>query len=161
MEDVIEGKDYSFPGEEEKILALWDKLDAFKEQLRRSDGKPEYIFYDGPPFATGLPHYGHLLAGTLKDIVTRYTCATGHHVTRRFGWDCHGLPVEYEIDKKLDIKTRDDVLAMGIDKYNEECRSIVMRYSKEWEVTVKRLGRWIDFDNDYKTLDPEYMESVW
>ncbi|WIA42068.1 hypothetical protein OEZ86_009348 [Tetradesmus obliquus] len=161
MEEVVEGKDYSFPAEEEKILALWDSLDAFKEQLRRSEGKPEYIFNDGPPFATGLPHYGHILAGTLKDIVTRYACSTGRHVSRRFGWDCHGLPVEYEIDKKLGIKSRDDVLAMGIDKYNEECRSIVMRYSKEWEVTVRRLGRWIDFENDYKTLDPSFMESVW
>jgi len=161
MEDVIEGKDYSFPKEEEKILALWDALDAFQEQLKRTEGMPEYIFYDGPPFATGLPHYGHILAGTLKDIVTRYASATGHHVIRRFGWDCHGLPVEYEIDKKLDIKSRDDVLKMGIGTYNEECRSIVMRYSKEWEKTVKRLGRWIDFENDYKTLDPSFMESVW
>jgi isoleucyl-tRNA synthetase len=101
MEDVKEGKDYHFPTEEESILKLWDELDAFNEQLRRSEGRPEYIFYDGPPFATGLPHYGHLLAGTIKDIVTRYASATGFHVTRRFGWDCHGLPVEYEIDKKL------------------------------------------------------------
>uniref|UniRef100_A0A7R9VFZ8 isoleucine--tRNA ligase n=1 Tax=Chlamydomonas euryale TaxID=1486919 RepID=A0A7R9VFZ8_9CHLO len=161
MEEVIEGKDYSFPAEEKTILNHWDATDAFKEQLRRTEGMPEYIFYDGPPFATGLPHYGHILAGTLKDIVTRYAVATGHHVSRRFGWDCHGLPVEYEIDKKLGIKTRDDVLKMGIDKYNEECRSIVMRYSKEWESTVHRLGRWIDFKNDYKTLDLPFMESVW
>ena len=114
-----------------------------------------------------------------KDIVTRYASATGHHVSRRFGWDCHGLPVEYEIDRTfstsafpasalfpwhslcLDIKSRDDVLKMGIPVYNEECRSIVMRYSKEWEKTVKRLGRWIDFENDYKTLDVSFMESVW
>jgi len=161
MEDICEGKEYSFPRQEEKTLRLWEQLDAFNEQLKRTEGKPEYIFYDGPPFATGLPHYGHILAGTIKDIVTRYQTATGHHVTRRFGWDCHGLPVEFEIDKKLGIKTSDDVLAMGIDKYNEECRSIVMRYSKEWEKTVTRMGRWIDFQNDYKTLDPEFMESVW
>lgn len=161
MEDICEGKEYSFPRQEEKTLRLWEQLDAFNEQLKRTEGKPEYIFYDGPPFATGLPHYGHILAGTIKDIVTRYQSATGHHVTRRFGWDCHGLPVEFEIDKKLGIKTSDDVLAMGIDKYNEECRSIVMRYSKEWEKTVTRMGRWIDFQNDYKTLDPEFMESVW
>ncbi|KAG0615444.1 hypothetical protein M758_5G041400 [Ceratodon purpureus] len=161
MEDICEGKEYSFPRQEEKVLDLWERLNAFETQLKKTEGKPEYIFYDGPPFATGLPHYGHILAGTIKDIVTRYQSATGHHVTRRFGWDCHGLPVEYEIDKKLNIKTKDDVLAMGIDKYNEECRSIVMRYSKEWEKTVTRMGRWIDFDNDYKTLDPEFMESVW
>ncbi|PRW58449.1 isoleucine--tRNA cytoplasmic isoform B [Chlorella sorokiniana] len=161
LQQVKESKDYHFPAEEEEILKFWQDIDAFKEQLRRTEGKPEYSFYDGPPFATGLPHYGHLLAGTLKDIVTRYASGTGHHVTRRFGWDCHGLPVEYEIDKKLNIKSRQEVLAMGIDKYNEECRSIVMRYSKEWEAIVHRLGRWIDFENDYKTLDPTFMESVW
>lgn len=117
METIAESKDYSFSAEEERILAFWDEIDAFKEQLRRTEGQPEYVFYDGPPFATGLPHYGHILAGTIKvgasrragahlqppprtqDIVTRYASQTGHHVTRRFGWDCHGLPVEYEIDK--------------------------------------------------------------
>ncbi|GBF99525.1 hypothetical protein Rsub_11959 [Raphidocelis subcapitata] len=161
LSQVVEGKEWNWAKEEEKILALWDELDAFKEQLRRTEGKPEFVFFDGPPFATGLPHYGHILAGTLKDIVTRYASCTGHHVIRRFGWDCHGLPVEHEIDKKLEVKSRDDVMAMGIDVYNEECRSIVMRYSKQWEVTVKRLGRWIDFENDYKTLDPSFMESVW
>jgi len=97
----------------------------------------------------------------MQDIVTRYASATGHHVSRRFGWDCHGLPVEYEIDKKLNIKSRHDVLEMGIANYNEECRGIVMRYSKEWEAIVTRMGRWIDFENDYKTLDPSFMESVW
>ena len=112
----------------------------------------QFTFYDGPPFATGLPHYGHILAGTIKDIVTRYATQTGHYVSRRFGWDTHGLPVEYEIDKKLDIKGRDDVLAMGIDKYNAECRGIVTRYCAEWETVVTRMGRWIDFKNDYKTL---------
>jgi isoleucyl-tRNA synthetase len=121
----------------------------------------EYTFYDGPPFATGLPHYGHILAGTIKDTVTRYAAMTGKHVERRAGWDCHGLPVEYEIDQKLNIKTRDQVFAMGIDKYNATCRSIVTRYSKEWETTITRLGRWIDFENDYKTMDPNFMESVW
>lgn len=143
------------------MLQLWDQLDAFHEQEKRTRGMPEYVFYDGPPFATGLPHYGHILAGTIKDVVTRYATTTGHHVVRRFGWDCHGLPVEYEIDQKLGIKSKDDVYEMGIDKYNEECRSIVMRYSKEWEKTIKRVGRWIDFENDYKTLDPTFMESVW
>ena len=161
IEDIVEGKEYSFPREEEKIMALWERLDAFKTQLKRTESKPGYIFYDGPPFATGLPHYGHFLAGTIKDTVTRYQSATGHHVTRRFGWDCHGLPVEYEIDKTFDIRSKDDVLKMGIDKYNEECRSIVMRYSKEWEKTVTRMGRWIDFEHDYKTMNPEFMESVW
>ena len=128
---------------------------------QKSNPRKEYTFYDGPPFATGLPHYGHILAGTIKDVVTRYAAQTNHHVERRAGWDCHGLPVEYEIDQKLGISNRDDVLNMGIDNYNEECRSIVLRYTKEWENTVQRLGRWIDFKNDYKTMDVTFMESVW
>mmetsp|Transcript_20900 Transcript_20900/g.40492 ORF Transcript_20900/g.40492 Transcript_20900/m.40492 type:complete len:510 (-) Transcript_20900:171-1700(-) len=152
-----------FPAMEETILKEWEKKDTFRESLRRSkEAKlPEYMFYDGPPFATGMPHYGHILAGTIKDIVTRYAHQTGHHVERRFGWDCHGLPVEHEIDKKLGIKTKEDVLMMGIDRYNAECRSIVMRYSSAWRETITRCGRWIDFDNDYKTLDTKFMESVW
>ncbi|KAJ3038350.1 isoleucine--tRNA ligase [Rhizophlyctis rosea] len=151
----------SFPKEEEKILEFWKEIDAFQTSLKLSEGRPLYSFYDGPPFATGLPHYGHLLAGTIKDVVTRYAHLTGHHVERRFGWDTHGLPVEFEIDKKLNIKGAADVHAMGIDKYNAECRSIVMRYASEWESTVTRMGRWIDFKNDYKTLNLPFMESVW
>lgn len=102
-----------------------------------------FTFYDGPPFATGLPHYGHILAGSIKDIVTRYAHQKGFHVERRFGWDTHGLPVEYEIDKTLGIKGPEDVMKMGIANYNAECRKIVMRYSEEWEKSVSRLGRWI------------------
>ncbi|KFO20772.1 Isoleucyl-tRNA synthetase, cytoplasmic [Fukomys damarensis] len=120
-----------------------------------------FTFYDGPPFATGLPHYGHILAGTIKDVVTRYAHQSGFHVDRRFGWDCHGLPVEYEIDKTLGIRGPEDVAKMGIAEYNNQCRSIVMRYSSEWKSIITRLGRWIDFDNDYKTLYPQFMESVW
>ncbi|XP_075511214.1 isoleucine--tRNA ligase, cytoplasmic [Primulina tabacum] len=161
MEEVCEGKEYSFPAQEEKILSLWDEIKAFETQLERTKDFPEYIFYDGPPFATGLPHYGHILAGTIKDIVTRYQSMTGHHVTRRFGWDCHGLPVEHEIDQKLGIKSREDVIRMGIGNYNEECRGIVQRYVSEWEKTVVRMGRWIDFRNDYKTMDLNFMETVW
>ncbi|KAA8531175.1 hypothetical protein F0562_005911 [Nyssa sinensis] len=161
MDDVCEGKDFSFPKQEENILQLWTEIKAFETQLERTKDLPEYIFYDGPPFATGLPHYGHILAGTIKDIVTRYQSMRGHHVTRRFGWDCHGLPVEFEIDTKLGIKSREDVMKMGIDKYNEECRSIVTRYVTEWEKIVARTGRWIDFKNDYKTMDLNFMESVW
>lgn len=161
MDEVCEGKEFSFPKEEERILSFWTEINAFQTQLARTQSLPEYTFYDGPPFATGLPHYGHILAGTIKDIVTRYQTMTGHHVTRRFGWDCHGLPVENEIDRKLGIKRRDEVLQMGIDKYNEECRSIVTRYVEEWEKIVWRTGRWIDFKNDYKTMDINFMESVW
>jgi len=151
----------SFPDKEEEILKWWEENDTFKESVRLSKGRKRWSFYDGPPFATGLPHYGHILAGTIKDIVCRYAHQTGHYVERRFGWDCHGLPVEFEIDKKLGITGREDVLKMGIDKYNAECRAIVMRYSKEWETTVKRVGRWIDFENDYKTMNLSFMETVW
>ncbi|KAJ3660680.1 hypothetical protein Zmor_005119, partial [Zophobas morio] len=151
----------SFPLEEEKVLKYWQDIDAFQTCLRQSKGKPEFSFYDGPPFATGLPHYGHILTGTIKDVITRYAHQQGFHVERRFGWDCHGLPVEHEIDKTLKIKGPDDVTTMGIGKYNAECRKIVMTYSKEWEMTMTRLGRWVDFKNDYKTLDPSFMESVW
>ncbi|XP_064012447.1 isoleucine--tRNA ligase, cytoplasmic isoform X1 [Pogoniulus pusillus] len=151
----------SFPNEEEKILELWKNLNCFQECLKQSKNRPRFNFYDGPPFATGLPHYGHILAGTIKDIVTRFAHQSGFHVDRRFGWDCHGLPVEYEIDKTLGIKGPEDVAKMGIKEYNNQCRGIVMRYSKEWEFNVTRLGRWIDFKNDYKTLYPEFMESVW
>ncbi len=150
-----------FSNMEEDILQYWSSIDAFQTSLKLSEGRPEYTFYDGPPFATGKPHYGHILAGTIKDTVTRYAHQTGHFVSRRFGWDCHGLPVEYEIDKKLGIKSREDVLNMGVENYNEECRSIVQRYTAEWRTTVTRLGRWIDFDKDYKTMDPSFMESVW
>ncbi|XP_069592048.1 isoleucine--tRNA ligase, cytoplasmic isoform X1 [Ranitomeya imitator] len=151
----------SFPVEEERILKLWMDLDCFQQCLKQSKNKPRYTFYDGPPFATGLPHYGHILAGTIKDIVTRFAHQSGFHVERRFGWDCHGLPVEYEIDKTLGIKGPEDVAKMGIAEYNKQCRGIVMRYSQDWEVSVTRLGRWIDFKNDYKTLYPWFMETVW
>eukprot|EP00698_Gefionella_okellyi_P019028 TRINITY_DN577_c0_g1_i1.p1 TRINITY_DN577_c0_g1~~TRINITY_DN577_c0_g1_i1.p1 ORF type:complete len:1075 (-),score=224.06 TRINITY_DN577_c0_g1_i1:32-3256(-) len=151
----------SFPENERVMQAYWEKIDAFHTSNKLAEGRPEFCFYDGPPFATGLPHYGHILAGTIKDVVTRYAHQTGHHVVRRFGWDCHGLPVEYEIDQMLGIKMREEVEQMGIDKYNDECRKIVGRYSKEWEVIVNRLGRWIDFDTGYRTMDPTFMESVW
>lgn len=152
---------FNFPREEEKIIELWDELNAFQRTLDLTKEYPRFAFFDGPPFATGTPHYGHLLASTVKDIIPRYATMNGYHVERRFGWDTHGLPVEHEIDKKLGITGKEDVMKMGIDKYNAECRSIVMRYAGEWRRTIRRLGRWIDMDNDYKTLYPEFMESVW
>lgn len=151
----------SFPAAEEGVLSYWKEIDAFRKSNELSEGRPVYSFYDGPPFATGLPHYGHLLAGTIKDVVTRFAYQTGHHVPRRFGWDCHGLPIEFEIEKMLGIKSSEDVKKYGIDNYNRECRSIVMRFAKEWETIVSRIGRWIDFENDYKTLDTSFMESIW
>ncbi|KAK8159553.1 tRNA synthetases class I-domain-containing protein [Phyllosticta citrichinensis] len=151
----------SFPKEEERVLALWKEIDAFQRQVELSKGKPPYTFYDGPPFATGLPHYGHLLASTIKDIIPRYWSMKGRYVERRFGWDTHGVPIEHEIDKKLGKSGRDAVMDIGLEKYNEECRAIVMRFASEWRQTIDRLGRWIDFDNDYKTMNPQFMESEW
>nr|CAD2133310.1 unnamed protein product [Meloidogyne enterolobii] len=145
-----------FAAEERKIL---QKMARQKHLSNLS--RPHYTFYDGPPFATGLPHYGHILAGTIKDIVTRWAHQSGFYVERRFGWDTHGLPVEYEVDKILGVKGPSDVLDMGIGVYNAKCRGIVMRYAEEWQHMVERTGRWIDFDNDYKTLYPWFMESVW
>lgn len=150
-----------FPKEEEAVLKRWKEIKAFERQLELSKDRKPYAFYDGPPFATGLPHYGHLLASTIKDIIPRYWSMKGHHVERRFGWDTHGLPIEHEIDKKFKISGKQAVMEMGLDKYNAECRAIVMRYSSEWRETIDRLGRWIDFDNDYKTMDNSFMESSW
>ncbi|KAI9836672.1 MAG: hypothetical protein M1819_001308 [Sarea resinae] len=150
-----------FPTTEEDILRYWQEIDAFHTQLRLTEGREHFTFYDGPPFATGLPHYGHLLTSTVKDIIPRYWSMKGYHVIRRFGWDTHGLPIEYEIDKTLGISGRDAVMQMGIEKYNAECRAIVMRYASEWRRTIERLGRWVDFDNDYKSLDVTFMESCW
>ena len=139
-----------FPAEEVQVLKRWKEIKAFERQIELSKGRTPYTFYDGPPFATGLPHYGHLLASTIKDIVPRYWSMKGYYVERRFGWDTHGLPIEHEIDKKLGLSGKDAVMAMGIEKYNAECRAIVMRFASEWRQTIDRLGRWIDFDNDYK-----------
>ncbi|OGQ22247.1 MAG: isoleucine--tRNA ligase [Deltaproteobacteria bacterium RIFCSPLOWO2_02_FULL_44_10] len=150
-----------FPKQEEEILAFWKKQNIFQKSIEQRAKEKSFSFYDGPPFATGLPHYGHLLASVLKDIIPRYWTMKGYRIERRFGWDCHGLPVEHEIDKDLGIRGRADVEAMGIKKYNEACRSIVLRYTAEWERTISRIGRWVDFKNDYKTMDRHFMESVW
>jgi isoleucyl-tRNA synthetase len=150
-----------FAEEEEKILKFWQEQSIFKKSVEQRSVDNVFTFYDGPPFATGLPHYGHLLAGILKDIIPRYWTMKGKRIERRFGWDCHGLPVEYEIDKKLGISGAAGVKKFGIAKYNQECRSIVQRFTKEWEITVNRIGRWVDFENDYKTMDANFMESVW
>ncbi|KAK4529419.1 hypothetical protein CCYA_CCYA01G0276 [Cyanidiococcus yangmingshanensis] len=158
---LIAPENVNFALREEQVLSFWTQLRAFERSNAIAADRPLFTFYDGPPFATGLPHYGHLLAGTIKDTVTRYAYQTGHQVPRRFGWDCHGLPVEYEIDQKLGIRSREDVLKIGVAAYNEECRKIVLRYSSEWEEIVKRMGRWIDFQNGYRTMDKAYMESVW
>jgi isoleucyl-tRNA synthetase len=150
-----------FPDREREVLEFWKAHGTFEKSIEQRRGATEYVFYDGPPFATGLPHYGHLLAGTIKDIVPRYQTMRGHYVSRRFGWDCHGLPVEYEVEQDLKISGKRDIEKMGVDVFNERCRSIVLRYTREWRDIVTRMGRWVDFDHDYKTMDPAYMESIW
>jgi len=154
----------NLPQLEEGILKLWTGLDAFQQSNARrkgANGKGEFVFYDGPPFATGTPHYGHLLAGTIKDIVPRFWNMRGYHVDRRFGWDCHGLPIENLAQKALNLNGTPEIRALGVDKFNEQCRSMVQTYVAEWRKTVTRMGRWVDFDNDYKTMDRDFMESVW
>ncbi len=151
----------SFPEREERILELWQKRGIFQKSLENRAAQPVFAFYDGPPFATGLPHYGHLLAGTLKDVVPRYQTMRGYYVPRRFGWDCHGLPVENEIEKAKELSGASSIETFGIGAFNEECRAIVQRYTKEWERTVNRMGRWVSFEDTYRTMDLKFMESVW
>ncbi|AKU90803.1 isoleucine--tRNA ligase [Vulgatibacter incomptus] len=153
--------DVQFPRQEDEILRHWDERRIFEQSLEQTAGAEPFNFYDGPPFATGLPHYGHILAGVLKDIVPRYWTMKGRHVTRRFGWDCHGLPVEYEINKSLGLESRKQILEHGVDRYNAACRGIVQRYSEEWKKTVRRVGRWVDMENGYFTMDVSFMQSVW
>ncbi len=151
----------SLPSLEKGILRYWKEEDVFKRSIhKRSEGE-NFSFYDGPPFATGLPHYGHLLAGTIKDVIPRYQTMRGQRVERRFGWDCHGLPVENLIEQEQNLQSRKDIEAMGVRAFNDLCRASVMRYTKEWRETVERMGRWVDMDYDYRTMDPDYMESIW
>jgi isoleucyl-tRNA synthetase len=152
--------DFQLPRIEEEILALWERHQIEQKSLSTS-GKQAFVFYDGPPFATGLPHYGHLLAGTIKDIVPRYWAMQGFDVERRFGWDCHGLPIESLTESELGLHGKAEIEAYGVPRFNAACRAGVLRFTKEWERTVKRVGRWVDFENDYKTMDPAFMESVW
>ncbi len=143
------------------MLEYWKEQRVFDRLLSTKGERKWFGFYDGPPFATGRPHYGHLLAGTIKDMVPRYWTMRGFHVERRFGWDCHGLPVEFEMEKRHNLSGSLAIRAFGVGKFNEACRSIVMEFSGEWRDTVDRMGRWADMDNDYKTMNPEFMESVW
>jgi len=153
----------SFPELEKETLAFWRQHKTFERSVeqRRAQNAKAFMFYDGPPFATGLPHYGHLLQGTIKDIVPRYQTMKGALVERRFGWDTHGVPVEMQVEGELGLRGRTDVLEYGVGKFNEACRASVLKYVNDWRRITERLGRWIDFDNDYKTMDRSYMESVW
>ncbi|MDR0643755.1 MAG: isoleucine--tRNA ligase [Treponema sp.] len=159
-----------FPKQEEEMLTFWEKEKIFEKSVRQRDGvtgKPvgssavEFIYYDGPPFATGLPHFGHFVPSTIKDIIPRYKAMKGYKVERRFGWDCHGLPVENLIEKELGLNSKTDIERFGVAKFNEKCRESVLRYTKEWRQVITRLGRWVDFDHDYKTMETGYMETIW
>ncbi len=154
----------SFPRIEEAVLARWQAEDSFRASVAHRpagvNGDNEYVFYDGPPFANGLPHYGHLLTGYVKDAIPRYRTMRGRKVERRFGWDCHGLPAEVEAEKQLGITGKPEIEQMGVKRFNAACRESVLRYTRDWERYVTRQARWVDFENDYKTLDLPYMESV-
>ncbi len=146
---------------EEKILDFWDQNKIFKKTLEKESPKGDFVFYDGPPFATGEPHYGHIVPGTIKDIIPRYKTMQGYRVRRRWGWDCHGLPVENIVEKELNLKSKKDILDYGIEKFNQKARDSVMKYAHVWRKIIPRLGRWVDMEDDYRTMDSSYTESVW
>ena len=150
-----------FPKQEEDVLKFWEENGIFKKSISQREGAEDFVFYDGPPFATGLPHFGHFIPSTIKDIIPRYQTMKGKKVERRFGWDCHGLPVENLIEKELGLNSKHEIEQYGIANFNDKCKDSVLRYTAEWRKTITRMGRWVDFDHDYKTMNPEYMESIW
>ena len=150
-----------FPEAEEQVLKFWESAKTFEQSINREAPKGDYVFYDGPPFATGTPHYGHIVASLMKDVVPRFWTMNGFKVERKWGWDCHGLPIENIVEKELGSKSKKDIEELGVDKFNELCRSKVLSYVEEWRKTVRRFGRWVDMDNPYKTMDLDYMESIW
>lgn len=149
-----------FPKIEKDVLDFWEKEEIFEKSVSQRDGKEEFVFYDGPPFANGTPHYGHIMVSYVKDVVARYQTMRGKKVDRRLGWDCHGLPAEMSAEKQLGVSGRKEIEKFGVDKFNEFCRQDVMKYSNIWIDVLKRIGRWVDYKNDYKTMDLDYMESV-
>ena len=144
-----------------KQLNFWKENNIFQKSLARNDGKDSYVFYDGPPFATGLPHYGHLLQGTIKDVIPRYQTMRGRFVRREWGWDCHGLPIENLIENELGLKQKSEIEAYGVGAFNQKAKESVLQYDKEWKAVVPRMGRFVDMDHAYKTMDSSYTESVW
>ncbi len=150
----------NLPAIEQAVITSWDEQGTFQRSIARRAGAEEFVFYDGPPFANGLPHYGHLLTGFIKDAVPRYKTMRGYRVERRFGWDTHGLPVEMAAEQELGVSGRAAITAYGIDRFNDYCRSLVGTTADVWHAYVTRSARWVDMANDYKTLDPPFMESV-
>ena len=146
---------------ERETLRFWERHDLYRQSVDSRPAERPFRFYDGPPFATGLPHYGHLLASITKDVVPRYWTMRGYRIERRWGWDCHGLPVENEAEQQLNLKTRGDIITFGVAEFNEHCRQVVLRYTAEWKELIQRLGRWVDWDHQYRTMDTNFMESVW
>lgn len=154
-------KKSKFAEMEEKTLEFWDKGKFFERTIEERPENKQFVFYDGPPFATGMPHYGNLLAGFIKDVLPRYKTMRGYKVRRVWGWDCHGLPIEHMIEKEMGINSKDEIENLGVDKFCNACRDSVLRYSEEWKKIVRRVGRWVDMDNAYKTMDNNFIESVW
>jgi isoleucyl-tRNA synthetase len=160
-EDTSKKEGSSFPSMEEEVIDFWDKSATFQLSLKKEAPKGDYVFYDGPPFATGTPHYGHLVGNIMKDVVPRYQTMRGYHVERKWGWDCHGLPIENIVEKELGLKTKKDIEDMGVGKFNDLCRERVLGYVDDWRRIIRRLGRWADMDNAYKTMDLDFMDSIW
>lgn len=158
---MAEAQKHTITQREETVLAFWNKQRIFEKSLQKEAPKGDYIFYDGPPFATGTPHYGHIVASVIKDVVPRFWTMRGYHVPRKWGWDCHGLPIENIVEKELGTKHKKDIEAFGVAKFNELCRSKVLTYVDEWKKVVPRIGRWADMENPYFTMSKEFMESVW
>ncbi len=151
----------NFPEMEKDVLKFWKENKIFEKSVDNRSDEKTYSFFDGPPFATGMPHYGHVVANLMKDVVPRYWTMWGYKVERRWGWDCHGLPIENLIEKELDIKNKQEIEDMGVDKFNEACCNSVLRYADEWKKFIPRIGRWVDMENDYRTMDWKYTESIW
>lgn len=147
--------------QEHEVLAYWERHKIFERSVNERPESRPYAFYDGPPFATGLPHYGHIVASVIKDVVPRYWTMKGYRVERRWGWDCHGLPIENIVEKKFDLKSKNDILEYGVGKFNESCEAQVLEYAEDWKTVIRRLGRWVDMDNAYRTMDVPFMESIW
>jgi len=151
----------SFPQMEETVLNFWNQSKTFEQSLAKESPRGDYVFYDGPPFATGTPHYGHLVGSIMKDVIPRYQTMRGHHVDRKWGWDCHGLPIENIVEKELGTKTKKEIEELGIAKFNDLCRARVSTYIDDWKKVISRLGRWADMENSYRTMDLKYMETIW
>ncbi len=151
---------FNFAENENKILKFWENNKTFEKSLKKKSPQGDFVFYDGPPFATGTPHYGNLVASLMKDIVPRYWTMKGYHVERKWGWDCHGLPVENIVEEEMKIKNKKQIEDLGVTKFNETCRSKVLVYAEEWRRIIHRFGRWVDMDNDYKTMDKNYYGKL-